>query len=180
MKNFALTTLAVVTLTMFAGDARAQGGFLSNLFGFNTRRPVTNTNYYPTTRPVTNTNYYPASRPATTYPATNCYNGVCTTTQYPPTWNNSGSFGNPTGNGYHNTYPTYYAPGSTNSGNWSNTQPSYNTICPAGYCPPSPATRPTTPYQTTPYLPVNYTAPSYNAPLYNTPTHNNGPYYNSY
>src|SRR5690606_15492453 len=45
MKNFAITTLAVVTLSIFAVDARAQGGFFSSLFGLSPR-PVSNTSYY--------------------------------------------------------------------------------------------------------------------------------------
>jgi hypothetical protein len=183
MKNLAITTLAVVTLTIFAGDARAQGSFFGNLFGF--------------TRPVSNTSYY-----GTTYPATNCTGGVCTTTQYRPNSNNSGYYGTPTGSSYHNTYPSYYGSGN-NYSNWTTPQavvPASYSNCPGGYCPQTPLIRPTTPYNTTPYntmpyTPGNYaapvyTAPAYNTPAYNTPTYNtptyntpnfnNGPYYNSY
>jgi hypothetical protein len=169
MKTFAITTLAVVTLTMFAGDARAQGGFFSSLFGLSPR-PVSNTSYYGTTYPATNSSYY-----GTTYPAANCNNGVCTTTQYAPTWNNSGYYGNSTGNGYSNSSPNYYAPGSS-TGNWTtpNVLPaSYN--CPGGYCPQTP----TTPYNTTPYAPGHYNVPAYNTPTYHTPSYNNTPTYNA-
>jgi hypothetical protein len=180
MKNLAITTLTIVTLTIFAGDARAQGSFFGNLFGLNTRRPVSNSSYYGTTYPV-------STYPAANYPATNCSNGTCTTTQYAPTWNNSGYYSNSGGSSYHNTYPSHYGSTSAGYGNWNTPQsvvPASYSNCPGGCCPQTPTARPTTPYNTTPYAPGHYNAPAYNTPAYNTPAYNtpsyNAPYYNSY
>lgn len=173
MKNLALTTLAVVTLTIFAGDARAQGGFFSSLFGLSPR-PVSSTSYYGTTYPATNSSYY-----GTTYPAANCNTGICTTPQYPQSPNNGGYYPASTGN-YSSTYPSNY--GSVNYSNW-NTQsvvPASYSNCPNGYCPQTPVTQPTL-YNTTPYSQGHYTTPAYNTPAYNNgPSYNNAPYYNNY
>lgn len=172
MKNFAITTLAVVTLTMLASNAaQAQSGYTGSPAGYGNSLQLAP---YPTQLPA-----HVPSRPVPSfgngYTNTNpaCVGGRCPT----------GSAGAYPSTGYRSDYPNTsaynqyqgqsgFGLGST-IGSWFGLRPQANSNCQNGQCPP-PAYRPTTSYRPAPYTPGRYSAPQYNTMKYNTMNLNSG------
>lgn len=191
MKNFAITTVAVVTLTIIASSAQAQnsyyGSYPSNYNGSYT------TPYSPQYLPATYTNYgsgyssnYCPNGKCGTGACANgqcplgcCAGGVCLTGQCA----NGQCANGQCGTGYSSTYNIYTAstryPTTTRYGlgsmlgSWFGYPSSQGTICRNGRC-TTPGYGTVTPYPATyPSKPATPTFPNSTTPA-------NSPYYNSY
>jgi hypothetical protein len=196
MKNFAITTVAVVTLTIIASSAQAQSGYYGS-YQSNYTSPYP-TQYLPA--PATNygtgysSSYCPNGKCGTgacangQCPLGCCANGVCLTGQCANGQCQTGQCANGRcGTAYrggYNSYPSTTRYPTTNRygfgsmlGSWFGYPSRQGTICRNGRC-TTPGYGTATPYPTT--YPATYpsTPSTPTFPVSTTPA--NTPYYNSY